>query len=194
MLHSDHGSAHYLMRLSVWMQSMQTSTHRRARGDRGGAEEGDVLLARARRCGPAQRHHAGQDVARASRKGAVLRNLQTVDLDARKLLAPQLRPAQTRTRFMCAIQMVCATCTFGTRCNRIVPVQAARAAPSCSSTRKDNHAKATKSRAAACLIEAQLSTPQEGLRNLTLKGRLRPVTQAVSAMLVWRGCGNAAHK
>ena len=86
---TNYGGARYLLQPSVWTQSMQTSAHRRARGERGGAEEGYVLFARARRCGPAQRHHAGQDVARAVCKRAVLRNLQTIDLDARKLLAPQ---------------------------------------------------------------------------------------------------------
>ena len=67
------------------------------------------------------------------------------------------------------------------RCIRLVQVQAARAAPPCSSTHtQTTRAKAAKSRALACLIEAQLSTPQEGLRNLALKGRLRSVTQLLS--------------
>lgn len=90
---TNNESAQHLVHLSVWTQSMQTSAHRRACGERGGAEEGYVLLARARRCGPAQRHHAGQDVARAVCKRAVLRNLQTIDLDARKLLAPRTMSA-----------------------------------------------------------------------------------------------------
>ena len=89
----------------MWTQSMQTSAHRRARGERGGAEEGFVLLARARRCGAAQRHHAGQDVARAGCKRAVLRDLQTIDLDARKLLAPQIMSAQNNIRYKCAVWM-----------------------------------------------------------------------------------------
>ncbi len=68
----------------------EARAHRRVGHGRGRGEERRILRPRARRRGAAQRQHGRQDVPRAVRERAVLRNLEPVELDDGQVL-----PART---------------------------------------------------------------------------------------------------
>lgn len=68
----------------------EARAHRRVGHGRGRGEERRVLGPRARRRGAAQRQHGRQDIPRAVRERAVLRNLKPVELDDGQVL-----PART---------------------------------------------------------------------------------------------------